>query len=90
MSKFKRESVLINAPRRSALKLGLAGTLVLALSCSVSTAFAAEKPKVGLIMKSLSNEFFKQMKAGADKYAAENKDKFDFKAVGMPDCNRWP
>ncbi|MBY5887702.1 sugar ABC transporter substrate-binding protein [Rhizobium ruizarguesonis] len=86
MSNFmKREAVLINAPRRAALKLGLAGTLVLALSCGVSPAFAAGKPKVGLIMKSLSNEFFKQMKAGADKYAAENKDKFDFKAVGMKD-----
>ncbi|GES40975.1 monosaccharide ABC transporter substrate-binding protein (CUT2 family) [Rhizobium sp. ERR 922] len=81
----KRESVLINTKRRTALKLGLAGTLALALSCGVSPAFAASKPKVGLIMKSLSNEFFKQMKAGADKYAAENKDKFDFKAVGMKD-----
>ncbi|MGO7947070.1 sugar ABC transporter substrate-binding protein, partial [Rhizobium ruizarguesonis] len=57
----------------------------LALSCGVSPAFAAGKPKVGLIMKSLSNEFFKKMKAGADKYAAEKKDKFDFKAVGMKD-----
>jgi ribose transport system substrate-binding protein len=46
---------------------------------------AADKPKVGLIMKSLSNEFFKQMKAGADDYAAKNADKFDFKAVGMKD-----
>ena len=29
--------------------------------------------------------FFKQMQAGADKYAAKNADKFDFKAVGMKD-----
>ncbi len=43
------------------------------------------KPKVGLVMKSLSNEFFKQMQAGAEAYASENSSKFDFKAVGMKD-----
>jgi ribose transport system substrate-binding protein len=48
-------------------------------------ALAADKPKVGLVMKSLANEFFKQMQAGAEKYAAKNFDKFDFKAVGMKD-----
>jgi ribose transport system substrate-binding protein len=47
--------------------------------------FSADKPKVGLVMKSLSNEFFRQMKAGADAYAAKNADKFAFKAVGMKD-----
>ena len=47
---MKRESVLISAPRRTALKVGLAGALALALSCGVSPAFAAGKPKVGLIM----------------------------------------
>ena len=36
-------------------------------------------------MKSLANEFFKQMEAGAEAYAAKNADKFDFKAVGMKD-----
>ncbi|TIO88112.1 MAG: sugar ABC transporter substrate-binding protein, partial [Mesorhizobium sp.] len=41
--------------------------------------------KVGLVMKSLANEFFKQMQAGAEDYAAKNKDKFDFAAVGMKD-----
>ena len=35
---IKRDSVLISAPRRAALKLGLAGTLMLALSCGVSPA----------------------------------------------------
>lgn len=46
---------------------------------------SAQKPKVGLVMKSLSNEFFKQMQAGAQAYADKNKDKFDFTAVGMKD-----
>jgi ribose transport system substrate-binding protein len=36
-------------------------------------------------MKSLANEFFKQMQAGAEEYAAKNTDKFEFKAVGMKD-----
>jgi ribose transport system substrate-binding protein len=43
------------------------------------------KPKVGLVMKSLANEFFVQMQAGAEAYAAENADLFDFEAVGMRD-----
>jgi len=47
--------------------------------------FAAEKPKIGLVMKSLANEFFKQMQAGAEDFAAKNTDKFAFKAVGMKD-----
>lgn len=73
--------------RRSALKLVAIGALTVAstVCADITTASAADKPKVGLIMKSLSNEFFKQMKAGADDYAAKNKDKFDFKAVGMKD-----
>jgi len=36
-------------------------------------------------MKSLANEFFKQMQAGAEDYAAKNTDKFSFAAVGMKD-----
>ena len=46
---------------------------------------AADRPKVGLVMKSLSNEFFKQMQQGAQTYADKNADKFEFKAVGMKD-----
>lgn len=77
----------VNAGRRRALKMGIAGSvgLILAATSFASPVFAGSKPKVGLIMKSLSNEFFKQMKAGADDYAAKNTDKFDFKAVGMKD-----
>lgn len=44
-----------------------------------------DTPKIGLVMKSLSNEFFKQMQAGAEEYAAENADQFTFEAVGMAD-----
>ncbi|PQA71891.1 LacI family transcriptional regulator [Brucella oryzae] len=58
-----------------------AGTLLLPSLPS----FAADKPKVGLVMKSLANEFFKQMQAGAEDYAAKNTDKFSFAAVGMKD-----
>ena len=49
------------------------------------TAQLGHKPKVGLVMKSLANEFFQQMQAGAEAYAAENADTFDFQAVGMKD-----
>ncbi len=42
------------------------------------TAQLGHKPKVGLVMKSLANEFFQQMQAGAEAYAAENADVFDF------------
>ena len=55
------------------------------LTGGVRPALAADKPKIGLVMKSLANEFFKQMQAGAEKYAAANTDKFEFKAVGMKD-----
>jgi len=41
-----------------------------------------EKPVVGLVMKSLANEFFKTMEEGAQKYAAE-KGTFELVAVGM-------
>jgi ribose transport system substrate-binding protein len=43
------------------------------------------KPKVGLVMKSLANEFFMQMDEGAKAFAAENADLFDFETVGMAD-----
>ena len=43
------------------------------------------KPKVGLVMKSLANEFFQQMDAGAKAFAAENSDLFEFQTVGMKD-----
>lgn len=77
-------SILNSIGRRQFLLAGSAGMLALTAGAA-KPAFAAAKPKVGLVMKSLANEFFKQMQAGAVKYAAENADKFDFKAVGMKD-----
>ena len=70
--------------RRSFVLAGAAGSVAI-LAGGVTPALAAEKPKIGLVQKSLANEFFKQMQAGAEKYAAANTDKFDFKAVGMKD-----
>lgn len=85
MTSFSSDGrTLFGVSRRQLLVAGAAGSLVLV--SGVLPVFAADKkPKVGLVMKSLANEFFKQMQAGAEKYAEENKDKFDFKAVGMKD-----
>ena len=69
--------------RRRFIVAGAAGSV--AILAGEVGALAADKPKVGLVMKSLANEFFKQMEAGAEKYAAANTDKFEFKAVGMKD-----
>ncbi len=69
--------------RRRFLTVSAAGVGALLLPSLPS--FAADKPKVGLVMKSLANEFFKQMQAGAEEYAAKNTDKFAFAAVGMKD-----
>jgi ribose transport system substrate-binding protein len=70
---------------RRHLMLTAAAASALALTTGLRPALAADKPKVGLVMKSLANEFFKQMQAGAQQYAAKNADKFSFKAVGMKD-----
>jgi len=45
-------------------------------------AYAADKPVVGLVMKSLANEFFKTMEEGARKFAAED-GTFELIPVGM-------
>ena len=37
-----------------------------------TTSYAADKPVVGLVMKSLANEFFKSMEEGARKFAKED------------------
>ena len=72
------------ATRRQVLMTSAVGSIAL-LTLGICPVFAAGKPKVGLVMKSLANEFFKVMEAGAEAYAAKNTDKFDFKAVGMKD-----
>jgi ribose transport system substrate-binding protein len=60
---------------------GLGGIFIL-LAIVVSPALAAEKPVVGLVMKSLANEFFKTMEEGAKKFAAQD-GSFKLIPVGM-------
>jgi len=52
------------------------------LMLSTGLAAADEKPVVGLIMKSLANEFFQNMLAGAEEHAAKRGD-YELRAVGM-------
>ncbi len=62
---------------------GLGIFLVLAfLTVFALPAQAADKPVVGLVMKSLANEFFKTMEEGARKFAAED-GTFELIPVGM-------
>ncbi|WP_195818871.1 sugar ABC transporter substrate-binding protein [Roseobacter sp. MH60115] len=49
---------------------------------STSIAAADDKPVVGLIMKSLANEFFQNMLAGAEAHAEKRGD-YELRAVGM-------
>jgi ribose transport system substrate-binding protein len=42
----------------------------------------AEKPVIGLVMKSLGNSYFQEMQKGADEFAAGN-DAFELKSVGI-------
>lgn len=55
---------------------------VLALALFAFGAAAGDKPVVGLVMKSLANEFFKTMEEGARKFAAED-GTFTLIPVGM-------
>jgi len=62
---------------------GLGIFLVLALiTVFALPVHAADKPVVGLVMKSLANEFFKTMEEGARKFAAED-GTFELIPVGM-------
>jgi ribose transport system substrate-binding protein len=54
----------------------------LALAAGLVSARAADKPVVGLVMKSLANEFFKTMEEGAVKYAQQD-GTFTLVPVGM-------
>ena len=68
---------------RSRMMQGLGIFLVLALlTVFALPAQAADKPVVGLVMKSLANEFFKTMEEGARKFAAED-GTFELIPVGM-------
>ncbi len=68
--KFQRRTIAIAV----AVGLTIAGTTVLAQS----------RPKVGLVMKSLANEFFKDMTEGAIAHQKKRGD-YDLKPVGMKD-----
>jgi len=62
-----------------------AGTSTGASPSGSASAPAGQMPKIGLVMKSLSNEFFKQMEAGAQSYADKHTADFKFTSVGMRD-----
>lgn len=60
--------------------------LGLGLSCAIAmSSIAADKPAVGVVMKSLANEFWKTVELGAREYADNNKDKFSMEAIGLKD-----
>lgn len=61
------------------LLVGLAAAALLS-----SAGMAQDKPKVGLVMKSLANEFFKDMAEGAAAHQRRRGD-FDLRSVGMKD-----
>lgn len=52
------------------------------ISLLSSPVMAQDKPVVGLVMKSLANEFFQNMLEGAEQHAQERGD-FELRAVGM-------
>jgi len=60
----------------------LVAAAALALAAAPSAADDKKKPVVGLVMKSLANEFFKSMEEGARKYAAAD-GTFTLVPVGM-------
>ena len=66
-------------PSKFKMVLAVATTLL-----ALPPAMAREKPRVGIVMKSLSNEFFKNMADTARAYQATRGD-FELKAVGMKD-----
>jgi len=56
---------------RASMRVLLTTTLATALAGGLA-GHAADKPVVGLVMKSLANEFFKSMEEGAVKYAKQD------------------
>lgn len=53
-------------------------------SCSRESSESPKKPRVALIMKSLSNEFFKTMEDGARAHAAAHPADYELRASGIP------
>ena len=46
--------------------------------------YAKNKPKIALVVKSMNNEFFKEMQVGAEEYHKKHLDDFDFIFKGTP------
>ena len=59
-----------------------AAAAAISISLLSGTAWAEDKPVVGLVMKSLANEFFQNMMAGAEAHEAKRGD-YELRAVGM-------
>ena len=62
--------------------LKIAAAAATGLALLGGTALADDKPVVGLIMKSLANEFFQNMMVGAEEHQKRRGD-YELKAVGM-------
>ena len=62
----------------------LAASFALAAALATSPVLAQAQPKVGLVMKSLANEFFKDMTDGAIAHQKKRGD-FELKTTGMKD-----
>lgn len=60
----------------------LFGAMLALFALTASKGWAADKPVIGLVMKSLANPFYKTLVDGAQAYEAERGD-FVLKAVGM-------
>jgi ribose transport system substrate-binding protein len=54
-------------------------------TCGAGSAHAAAKPKVALVMKSLANEFFQTMQAGAKEHQKAHAGQYDLVANGIKD-----
>jgi len=66
---------------RTKIFRGILGLMIIA-TLMIAPALAQDKPVVGLVMKSLANEFFKTMEEGARKFAAAE-GTFELIPVGM-------
>ena len=62
----------------------LAACFTLACALASSPVLAQAQPKIGLVMKSLADEFFKDMTNGAITHQKKRGD-FELKTVGMKD-----
>ncbi|MGF6599856.1 ribose transport system substrate-binding protein [Paraburkholderia sp. GAS448] len=69
--------------RRRVLAATVVLTAAAVLPFSTAYAQAAKKPKVALVMKSLANEFFLTMEAGAKDYQKHNASQFDLITNGI-------